>query len=89
MEENTMKATKNEKIQREQTSKNVGKIENYLKKSGEGQDSPPPGHIKSKDPLKEEKTVGIKHKNNITTYLDKSHAIKGIEMLHDILEKAE
>ena len=89
MEENMVKTTKDEKIQRKQTSKKAGKIENYLRKSGEGQGPPPSRHVEDKDSLKEEEYVGIKHQNNSTTYLDKPHAIIGVEVLHDILEKAE
>ena len=89
MEENTVKTTKDEIIQRKQTSKKAGKIENYLRKSGEGQGPPPSRHIEDKDSLKDEEYVDIKHQNNSTTYLDKSHAIQGVEVLHDILEKAE
>ena len=89
MEENTIKDTKDEKMQKEKTSKKVRKTVTYIRKGGEGQHSPPPEHIKSKDPLKEEKFVDTNHKNNSSTYLYESHPVKRMKMIHNVLEKAE
>ena len=92
MEENTIKDTKDEKMQKEKTSKKVGKTITYIGQCGEVQHclpSPPPEHIITQDPLKEEKSVGTNHKNNDSTYLYEPHPVKRMKMIHNILEKAE